>query len=105
MRIEPRPLPDTLPDLGDLPPLLTRLYAPLTALAGARVEVLTAVVAFVTNARSAGEAPRKAASSFRALSMRSSISRHRKRTGSRSISSRSRACSASTGRGQAPKEP
>jgi len=27
MRIEPRPLPDTLPDLGDLPPLLTRLYA------------------------------------------------------------------------------
>ncbi len=27
MRIEPRPLPATLPDLGDLPPLLTRLYA------------------------------------------------------------------------------
>ncbi len=27
MRIEPRPLPDSLPDLGDLPPLLTRLYA------------------------------------------------------------------------------
>lgn len=27
MRIEPRPLPDTLPFLGDLPPLLTRLYA------------------------------------------------------------------------------
>lgn len=27
MRIEPRPLPDTLPDLGSLPPLLTRLYA------------------------------------------------------------------------------
>ncbi|EGH69075.1 single-stranded-DNA-specific exonuclease RecJ [Pseudomonas syringae] len=27
MRIEPRPLPDTLPLLGDLPPLLTRLYA------------------------------------------------------------------------------
>ncbi|MEK1939411.1 MAG: single-stranded-DNA-specific exonuclease RecJ [Pseudomonas sp.] len=27
MRIEARPLPDTLPDLGDLPPLLTRLYA------------------------------------------------------------------------------
>ncbi|MDF3936212.1 single-stranded-DNA-specific exonuclease RecJ [Pseudomonas citronellolis] len=27
MRIDPRPLPDTLPDLGDLPPLLTRLYA------------------------------------------------------------------------------
>ncbi|MCY1265338.1 Single-stranded-DNA-specific exonuclease RecJ [compost metagenome] len=27
MRIEPRPLPQTLPDLGDLPPLLTRLYA------------------------------------------------------------------------------
>lgn len=27
MRIEPRPLPETLPDLGDLPPLLTRLYA------------------------------------------------------------------------------
>ena len=27
MRIEPRPLPEQLPDLGDLPPLLTRLYA------------------------------------------------------------------------------
>ncbi|QXI29626.1 single-stranded-DNA-specific exonuclease RecJ [Pseudomonas vanderleydeniana] len=27
MRIEPRPLPATLPFLGDLPPLLTRLYA------------------------------------------------------------------------------
>lgn len=27
MRIEPRPLPATLPILGDLPPLLTRLYA------------------------------------------------------------------------------
>jgi single-stranded-DNA-specific exonuclease len=27
MRIEPRPLPADLPDLGDLPPLLTRLYA------------------------------------------------------------------------------
>ncbi|WP_439887770.1 single-stranded-DNA-specific exonuclease RecJ [Pseudomonas sp. MBLB4123] len=27
MRIEPRPLPETLPDLGNLPPLLTRLYA------------------------------------------------------------------------------
>ncbi|MFQ6572382.1 single-stranded-DNA-specific exonuclease RecJ [Pseudomonas sp. UM16] len=27
MRIEPRPLPSTLPLLGDLPPLLTRLYA------------------------------------------------------------------------------
>ena len=27
MRIESRPLPATLPDLGDLPPLLTRLYA------------------------------------------------------------------------------
>ncbi len=27
MRIEPRPLPETLPDLGDLPPLLQRLYA------------------------------------------------------------------------------
>ncbi|WP_339514590.1 single-stranded-DNA-specific exonuclease RecJ [Pseudomonas sp. RL_15y_Pfl2_60] len=27
MRIEPRPLPDVLPDLGSLPPLLTRLYA------------------------------------------------------------------------------
>ena len=27
MRIEPRPLPDRLPDLGELPPLLTRLYA------------------------------------------------------------------------------
>ncbi|MGH8351940.1 MAG: single-stranded-DNA-specific exonuclease RecJ [Pseudomonas sp.] len=27
MRIEPRPLPPSLPDLGDLPPLLTRLYA------------------------------------------------------------------------------
>ncbi|GAB3388718.1 single-stranded-DNA-specific exonuclease RecJ [Azotobacter armeniacus] len=27
MRIEPRPLPERLPDLGDLPPLLTRLYA------------------------------------------------------------------------------
>lgn len=27
MRIEPRPLPETLPELGDLPPLLTRLYA------------------------------------------------------------------------------
>ncbi|MFV3333829.1 single-stranded-DNA-specific exonuclease RecJ [Pseudomonas sp. NY15437] len=27
MRIESRPLPQTLPDLGDLPPLLTRLYA------------------------------------------------------------------------------
>ncbi|WP_213875080.1 single-stranded-DNA-specific exonuclease RecJ [Pseudomonas sp. dw_358] len=27
MRIEPRPLPDILPFLGDMPPLLTRLYA------------------------------------------------------------------------------
>lgn len=27
MRIDPRPLPEHLPDLGDLPPLLTRLYA------------------------------------------------------------------------------
>lgn len=27
MRIEPRPLPERLPELGDLPPLLTRLYA------------------------------------------------------------------------------
>lgn len=27
MRIELRPLPANLPDLGDLPPLLTRLYA------------------------------------------------------------------------------
>ncbi|HTO20790.1 MAG TPA: single-stranded-DNA-specific exonuclease RecJ [Pseudomonas sp.] len=27
MRIEPRPLPESLPDLGELPPLLTRLYA------------------------------------------------------------------------------
>ncbi|MCQ4348446.1 single-stranded-DNA-specific exonuclease RecJ [Pseudomonas stutzeri] len=27
MRIVPRPLPSVLPDLGDLPPLLTRLYA------------------------------------------------------------------------------
>jgi len=27
MRIESRPLPESLPDLGDLPPLLTRLYA------------------------------------------------------------------------------
>jgi single-stranded-DNA-specific exonuclease len=27
MRIEPRQLPDTLPFLGDIPPLLTRLYA------------------------------------------------------------------------------
>ncbi|QJP11026.1 single-stranded-DNA-specific exonuclease RecJ [Pseudomonas multiresinivorans] len=27
MRIEARPLPQTLPNLGDLPPLLTRLYA------------------------------------------------------------------------------
>lgn len=27
MRLEPRPLPAVLPDLGDLPPLLTRLYA------------------------------------------------------------------------------
>ncbi|WP_137819494.1 single-stranded-DNA-specific exonuclease RecJ [Pseudomonas sp. 2FG] len=27
MRIEPRPLPPSLPNLGDLPPLLTRLYA------------------------------------------------------------------------------
>ncbi|WP_462379245.1 single-stranded-DNA-specific exonuclease RecJ [Pseudomonas sp. Marseille-QA0892] len=27
MRIDVRPVPDTLPDLGDLPPLLTRLYA------------------------------------------------------------------------------
>lgn len=27
MRIEPRPLPETLPFLGEMPPLLTRLYA------------------------------------------------------------------------------
>ena len=27
MRIEPRPLPPSLPFLGNLPPLLTRLYA------------------------------------------------------------------------------
>ncbi|MDY7219913.1 single-stranded-DNA-specific exonuclease RecJ [Denitrificimonas sp. JX-1] len=27
MRIEQRPLPENLPDLGDLPPLLTRIYA------------------------------------------------------------------------------
>ena len=27
MRIEQRALPDVLPDLGDLPPLLTRRYA------------------------------------------------------------------------------
>ncbi len=27
MRIEARPLPAQLPDLGNLPPLLTRLYA------------------------------------------------------------------------------
>src|SRR5690606_17224650 len=27
MRIDPRPLPDILPDLAELPPLLTRLYA------------------------------------------------------------------------------
>ena len=27
MRIEQRPLPTVLPDLGDLPPLLTRIYA------------------------------------------------------------------------------
>lgn len=27
MRIEQRPLPDVLPDLGDIPPLLTRIYA------------------------------------------------------------------------------
>ena len=27
MRIEPRPLPPSLPCLGNLPPLLTRLYA------------------------------------------------------------------------------
>ena len=27
MRIESRPLPENLPDLGDMPPLLTRLYA------------------------------------------------------------------------------
>ena len=27
MRIEPRPLPEILPDLGELPPLLRRLYA------------------------------------------------------------------------------
>ena len=27
MRIEARPLPAILPDLGNLPPLLTRLYA------------------------------------------------------------------------------
>ena len=27
MRIEARPLPAQLPDLGSLPPLLTRLYA------------------------------------------------------------------------------
>lgn len=27
MQIEQRPLPETLPDLGDLPPLLTRIYA------------------------------------------------------------------------------
>lgn len=27
MRIEPRPLPEQLPDLGELPPLLQRLYA------------------------------------------------------------------------------
>ena len=27
MQIEQRPLPDTLPDLGDIPPLLTRIYA------------------------------------------------------------------------------
>lgn len=27
MHIEQRPLPDTLPDLGDMPPLLTRIYA------------------------------------------------------------------------------
>ena len=27
MRIDLRPLPESLPDLGNLPPLLTRLYA------------------------------------------------------------------------------
>ena len=27
MRIEQRPLPAVMPDLGDLPPLLTRIYA------------------------------------------------------------------------------
>src|SRR5690554_1060724 len=27
MQIEQRPLPETLPDLGDIPPLLTRIYA------------------------------------------------------------------------------
>ncbi|MGV8916355.1 MAG: single-stranded-DNA-specific exonuclease RecJ [Pseudomonas sp.] len=38
MRIEPRLLPDTLPFLGDLPPLLTRLYASRGVLSEAELD-------------------------------------------------------------------
>ena len=38
MRIEPRLLPDTLPFLGDLPPLLTRLYAARGVLSEAELD-------------------------------------------------------------------
>ncbi|MFY0729449.1 single-stranded-DNA-specific exonuclease RecJ [Pseudomonas sp. NFX15] len=38
MRIEPRQLPDTLPFLGDLPPLLTRLYAARGVLSEAELD-------------------------------------------------------------------
>ncbi|MBD9485084.1 single-stranded-DNA-specific exonuclease RecJ [Pseudomonas sp. PDM14] len=38
MRIDPRPLPATLPDLGNLPPLLTRLYAARGVLSEAELD-------------------------------------------------------------------
>jgi len=38
MRIEPRLLPDTLPFLGDIPPLLTRLYAARGVLSEAELD-------------------------------------------------------------------
>ena len=38
MRIESRPLPASLPDLGNLPPLLTRLYAARGVLSAVELE-------------------------------------------------------------------
>ncbi|OGQ12656.1 MAG: hypothetical protein A2138_16105 [Deltaproteobacteria bacterium RBG_16_71_12] len=70
-----------------------------------RSTAFTAAVAFGTKARRSGAVCRKRASGPRASSSRPGSSRAKKRTGWRSMRSRSSLCACSTSRGQAPKEP
>ncbi len=70
-----------------------------------RSTLLTPALAFSTNTRPAGSAPRNSASAPRAASSARGSRRAMKCTGWRSMVARQRACAASTTRGVAPNEP